>query len=180
MRRLSIAVVACLWLIPEITVARERLPFEGVWAATDSECQDEEGPNTRNLTDMSAAKVGPLFDQYENHCRITKAETVPNGHRLNLRCYEFWEDFQKEKATQYNGDPYCADASENAREREEVCTVHSLTVACNNGMGPILWGVLHSGVGAALKPLGRSVECGWVPVSCGGQLTQKTGELFRR
>ena len=94
-----LAALLAVMLLSETSVARERLPFEGVWAATDRECEDEEGPNTRTLIATKGTKVGPLFDQYENHCRIMKVQPGSSGYRLSLVCYEFWEDFGKKKGS---------------------------------------------------------------------------------
>lgn len=75
-----------------------RMAFEGIWAATEAECKDEEGPNSRTLIDLqniAKGKKAPLFDQYENHCRI--ADVIPAGIDIALKvtCYEFWENFDK-------------------------------------------------------------------------------------
>lgn len=74
-------------------------PFEGRWAETPRECRGEiDGPSSRTEIDLQRRERGkpaPLFDQYENHCRITAstrggAETV-----LKLTCFDFWEDYNK-------------------------------------------------------------------------------------
>jgi hypothetical protein len=74
-------------------------PFEGVWAKTQKECLDEEGPNSRTLIDLGNridGKASPLFDQYENHCRIERNAAAPDGAAtLTVTCFEFWEDFSK-------------------------------------------------------------------------------------
>jgi hypothetical protein len=94
---LVISALLTAMVLPGVSIARERLPFEGVWAATDRECEDEEGPNTRTLIATKGTKVGPLFDQYENHCRIMRIQPGSRGYRLSLVCYEFWEYFEKRK-----------------------------------------------------------------------------------
>lgn len=68
----------------------QRRDFEGVWAQTEAECADEEGPNTRTLIDLKHPKVGALFEGYENVCRITNIEGQ-NPAKLSLTCYEFWQ-----------------------------------------------------------------------------------------
>ena|ERR1700754_3294728 len=74
-------------------------PFEGVWAKTQKECLDEEGPNSRTLIDLGnliEGKPSPLFDQYENHCKIERRTAVGDGTTtLTATCFEFWEDFAK-------------------------------------------------------------------------------------
>lgn len=88
---------------PAIHWEQSRMPFEGVWAETEAECKDEEGPNSRTLIDLQNTIKGkkvPLFDQYENHCRID--DIIPGGADLVLKvgCYEFWENFEKDKGRQ--------------------------------------------------------------------------------
>ncbi len=80
-------------------LAEPRADFEGVWATTNSECADEEGPNTRTLIDMSN-KVGPLYDSYEHHCRILGVSGPGNARTLSLSCHEFWEEFTKKTSPQ--------------------------------------------------------------------------------
>lgn len=74
--------------------AGPRADFEGIWAQTRAECEDDEGPNSRTLIDMSS-KEGPLFDRYEHHCRIVSVEGGGTSKRLTLSCHEFWEEFRK-------------------------------------------------------------------------------------
>jgi hypothetical protein len=74
-------------------------PFEGIWAKTQKECLDEEGPNSRTLIDLGNLvenKPSPLFDQYENHCKIERKSTAADGATtLTATCFEFWEYFTK-------------------------------------------------------------------------------------
>jgi hypothetical protein len=74
-------------------------PFEGLWAKTQKECLDEEGPNSRTLIDLGnliEGKPSPLFDQYENHCKIERKTAVGDGTTmLTATCFEFWEYFTK-------------------------------------------------------------------------------------
>jgi hypothetical protein len=73
-------------------------PFEGVWAKTQAECLDEEGPNSRTLIDMGNvidSKPTPVFDQYEHHCRIDRTSAIGGRTSLAATCFEFWEDFAK-------------------------------------------------------------------------------------
>jgi hypothetical protein len=82
---------------------QSRMAFEGIWAQTQAECKDEEGPNSRTVIDlrnMVNGKKTPLFDQYENHCKI--ADIIPGGIDIVLKvsCYEFWEKFEKDQDRQ--------------------------------------------------------------------------------
>jgi hypothetical protein len=73
-------------------------PFEGVWAKTQAECRDEEGPNSRTLIDLGNiidGKPAPIFDQYEHHCRIDRTSAIGGRTRLAATCFEFREDFAK-------------------------------------------------------------------------------------
>lgn len=70
--------------------------FEGLWALSKAECLDEEGPNSRTLISLSNTKAGkpiPIFDQYENHCRIRGTNSFGDGTVLAMKCFEFWDDF---------------------------------------------------------------------------------------
>jgi hypothetical protein len=67
---------------------------EGIWAQSARQCADKEGPNSRTLIDLSDSKTGPLFDQYENHCRIIDMHPSERGAVLRLSCHEFWDDFE--------------------------------------------------------------------------------------
>ena len=73
--------------------------FEGIWAKTRAECLDEEGPNSRTLIDLGnliEGKPSPLFDQYENHCKIERKTPAGDGTTtLTATCFEFWEYFTK-------------------------------------------------------------------------------------
>jgi hypothetical protein len=73
-------------------------PFEGLWAQTKEECLDEDGPNSRTLIDLGnvvSGKATPIFDQYENHCRIERKTAFDDGTVLTVTCFEFWEEFTK-------------------------------------------------------------------------------------
>ena len=72
--------------------------FEGVWATTRKECRDQDGPNSRTLIDLGnviAGKPAPIFDQYENHCKIGRKTVVGGATILAATCFEFWENFTK-------------------------------------------------------------------------------------
>jgi hypothetical protein len=80
------------------TPLRAAEPFEGVWARTQAECLDDEGPNSRTLIDLGNVidgKPAPIFDQYENHCRIERKSVAGDRTNLSVTCFEFWEDFTK-------------------------------------------------------------------------------------
>ena len=73
-------------------------PFEGVWAKTQAECRDEEGPNSRTLIDLGNiidGKPTPIFDQYEHHCRIDQTSAAGGRTSFAATCFEFREDFAK-------------------------------------------------------------------------------------
>jgi hypothetical protein len=72
--------------------------FEGIWAQTKKECLDDEGPNSRTLIDLGnvvRGKPTPIFDQYENHCRIERKSAFGDSATLDVTCFEFWENFVK-------------------------------------------------------------------------------------
>jgi hypothetical protein len=76
----------------------EKKQYEGYWAETNSECLDKEGPNTRTLIDLSNKVNGkslPIFDKYEWHCKILKASGNNKNTKLQLRCFESWDDLEK-------------------------------------------------------------------------------------
>ena len=73
-------------------------PFEGVWAKTQAECRDEEGPNSRTIIDFGHTidgKPTPIFDQYEHQCRIDRKSAAGGRTSLAATCFEFWQDFAK-------------------------------------------------------------------------------------
>src|SRR4029078_786788 len=98
--------------------------FDGLWAKTQKECRNKEGPDSRTFIGLGSVMGGnpaPLFDQYENHCRIERRTPVGDGVTLTVTCVEFWEYYTKgiegQKATiklspglngmlEINGDPY--------------------------------------------------------------------------
>src|SRR4029079_6079556 len=48
---------------------------DGLWAKTQKECLNKEGPDSRTfigLGNVIGGKPPPLFDQYENHCRMRR------------------------------------------------------------------------------------------------------------
>ncbi len=73
-------------------------PFEGVWARTARECRDQDSPTSRTLIDLGnviADKPVPIFDQYENHCKIGRKTAAAGATLLTAACFGFWEDFNK-------------------------------------------------------------------------------------
>ena len=88
--------IAASLLVTGIVPARaERSFFEGTWARTMAECRDREGPSSGTVIDLRGRETGPLFDQYENHCRITRVSPAGTGVTLQLSCHEFWDDFNR-------------------------------------------------------------------------------------
>jgi hypothetical protein len=73
-------------------------PFEGLRAQTKEECLDEDGHNSRTviyLGNVVRGKPTPIFDQYENHCRIERKSVFGDSTTLAVTCFEFWDDFTK-------------------------------------------------------------------------------------
>ena len=91
--RFALAALALMVVVPVTATARE--PFEGFWARSQRECKDEDGPNSRTMIDLEDDKVGPLFDQYEHHCKIVRRAAQGEIRRFEMKCYEFWENFTK-------------------------------------------------------------------------------------
>ncbi len=84
--------------LPSVATASEY--FEGTWARSKAECNDREGPNSRTLISLSNRINGrrvPLFDQYENHCKIVRHATNSGITILKANCFEFWENFTKDE-----------------------------------------------------------------------------------
>jgi hypothetical protein len=73
--------------------------MEGTWARNARDCK-KEGFTSRTYISSNDAKFGPLYDQYEHHCRIAPAAPVAKGAVLRLQCHEFWDDFQARKNAQ--------------------------------------------------------------------------------
>lgn len=73
--------------------------MEGTWARSVRDCR-KEGFTSRTFIDLKDRKFGPLYDQYEHHCRITKLEPAGSGVTLRLTCHEFWDDFRARKNPQ--------------------------------------------------------------------------------
>ena len=74
--------------------------WEGYWAKTRKECRYGDGPDWKtmiNLRNLENGKPAPLYDQYENHCRIDSHATKGNITTLKLTCFEFWDDYRAKK-----------------------------------------------------------------------------------
>jgi hypothetical protein len=69
--------------------------YEGVWAQTQAECLDKEGLNTRTWIDLSNSTDGKMFDRYEWHCKILNTKGDNKNAILELQCFEFWENLEK-------------------------------------------------------------------------------------
>ena len=75
--------------------------WEGYWAKTRRECRAGDGPDSKtliNLRNSENGKPAPLFDQYENHCRIDSHATKGEVTTLKLTCFEFWDDYRAKKS----------------------------------------------------------------------------------
>lgn len=74
--------------------------WEGYWAKNRKECRPSDGPDSKTMIDLKNAENGkpaPLYDQYENHCRIDSHATRGNATTLKLTCFEFWDDYKARK-----------------------------------------------------------------------------------
>lgn len=74
--------------------------WEGYWAKTRKECRHGDGPDSKTMIDLKNSENGkpaPLYDQYENHCRIDSHATKGNATTLKLTCFEFWDDYKAKK-----------------------------------------------------------------------------------
>ena len=74
--------------------------WEGLWAKTSKECRNREGPDSKTMIDLNGSENGrpaPLYDQYENHCRIDSHAKQGNVITLRLTCYEFCDDYKAKK-----------------------------------------------------------------------------------
>lgn len=72
--------------------------WEGYWAKTRKECRHSDGPDSKTMIDLrnsENSKPAPLYDQYENHCRIDSHAT--KGDVTTLTCFEFWDDYRAKK-----------------------------------------------------------------------------------
>ena len=68
--------------------------WEGYWAKNRRECRPGDDPDSKTMIDLKDSENGkpaPLYDQYENHCRIDSHATRGNTTTLKLTCFEFWE-----------------------------------------------------------------------------------------
>lgn len=80
------------------TVPTQR--WEGYWAKTRKECRYSDGPDSKTMIDLRNSENGrsaPLYDQYENHCRIDSHATKGDVTTLKLTCFEFWDDYRAKK-----------------------------------------------------------------------------------
>jgi hypothetical protein len=74
--------------------------WEGYWAKSRKECRYNDGPDSKTMIDLrnlENGKPAPLYDQYENHCRIDSHAAKGNATMLKLTCFEFWDDYKAKK-----------------------------------------------------------------------------------
>jgi hypothetical protein len=79
-------------------VAAEK--WEGYWAKNRKECRYSDGPDSKTMIDLKNSENGkpaPLYDQYENHCRVDSHAANGNVTTLKLTCFEFWDDYKAKK-----------------------------------------------------------------------------------
>ena len=50
-----------------------------------------------DLKNSENGKPAPLYDQYENHCRVDRRATRGNATTLKLTCFEFRDDYRAKK-----------------------------------------------------------------------------------
>jgi len=92
---ITIASIIFVLATPSLQAAET---FDGLWAKTQKECLNKEGPDSRTfigLGNVIGGKPAPLVDQYENHCRIERRTPAGEGVTLTVTCFEFWEYFTK-------------------------------------------------------------------------------------
>ena len=88
-------------LVRFCTASQAAERWEGIWAQTRQECADKEGPSSRTLIDLSNKEKGqlaPIYDQYENHCRIKGVSRKDGTVILRLTCFEFWQEFKNNRS----------------------------------------------------------------------------------
>jgi hypothetical protein len=96
----AVAALAFALLAIENAGAAATETWEGLWAKTAKECRSREGADSKTMIDVRGSEDGrpaPLYDQYENHCRIDSHATQGNVITLRLTCYEFWDDYKAKK-----------------------------------------------------------------------------------
>ena len=74
--------------------------WEGYWAKNRKECRASDSADSKTMIDLKNSESGkpaPLYDQYENHCRIDSHATRGNAVTLKLTCFEFWDDYKAKK-----------------------------------------------------------------------------------
>jgi hypothetical protein len=89
-------VLTCFILVSSPSTADTPSWMEGTWAQTPRDCRSE-GFTTRTTIALKDARLGPLYDQYEHHCRIIATRPLGAGVILRLSCHEFWDDFRSRK-----------------------------------------------------------------------------------
>lgn len=50
-----------------------------------------------DLKNSENGKPAPLYDQYENHCRVDSHANKGNTTTLKLTCFEFWDDYRAKR-----------------------------------------------------------------------------------
>jgi hypothetical protein len=87
---LLLALVTCAHAANSVT-------FEGFWAKGDVGCDSDvdslRAPKTR--IDMRDPQHGAVFDQRDNHCRVTGVVPRSQAFQLFLSCYRSWDAFAR-------------------------------------------------------------------------------------
>ncbi|TPQ38946.1 hypothetical protein C2U70_08050 [Bradyrhizobium guangdongense] len=96
--RLRLAISCLVLAVGMLSASHAAPPFDGLWARSQKDCRNEEGPDSKTFVDLDnviKGKPAPIVDQYENHCRIDRKTPAGNGLVLTATCFEFWDDYKK-------------------------------------------------------------------------------------
>jgi hypothetical protein len=98
-RRVAVLAFALLAFAATTALAAAE-KWEGFWAKNRKECRYSDGPDSKTMIDLrnlENGKPAPLYDQYENHCRIDSHAAEGHVSTLKLTCFEFWDDYRAKK-----------------------------------------------------------------------------------
>ena len=112
--------------------AKPKEKWEGYWARTRKECRYSDEADSKTMIDLKNVENGrpaPLFDQYENHCRIDSHATKGNVTTLKLICFEFWDDYKSKKSPRRDTVAVTAGPTENSHERQILQSLQEVRAA---------------------------------------------------
>ena len=95
---LPITLVCVVAVLAAQTSSHAAQTFDGLWATSKEDCPEQDGPDSKTLIDFDNVidgKPAPLFDRYENHCRVDRKTPAGDGLVLTTTCFEFWDDYNK-------------------------------------------------------------------------------------